>query len=231
MITKNKIIIAIDGYSSTGKSTVAKQLAKKIGYTYVDTGAMYRSVAWYAIENNIITNELNKEALITALPKIEIRFKKNKETGISETYVNGINVEKEIRTLKISNWVSAVAAISEVRKKLVEQQQQMGIDKALVMDGRDIGTVVFPNAELKLFMTASPEVRAQRRYSEMLAKGEEVSFREVFNNVQKRDHIDSTRKDSPLLKANDAILIDNSDLSKDAQFDYILQLINEKINM
>jgi len=231
VITKNKIIIAIDGYSSTGKSTVAKQLAKKIGYTYVDTGAMYRSVAWYAIENNIITNELNKEALITALPKIEIRFKKNKETGISETYVNGINVEKEIRTLKISNWVSAVAAISEVRKKLVEQQQQMGIDKALVMDGRDIGTVVFPNAELKLFMTASPEVRAQRRYSEMLAKGEEVSFREVFNNVQKRDHIDSTRKDSPLLKANDAILIDNSDLSKDAQFDYILQLINEKINM
>lgn len=226
---KNKIIIAIDGHSSTGKSTVAKELARAIGYTYVDTGAMYRSVAWYAIENKIITDELDIPKLIAALPQINLTFKKDKGTGISEAHVNDINVEKSIRTLKISKWVSAVAAVSQVRKKLVEQQQKMGANKGLVMDGRDIGTVVFPNSELKLFMTASAEVRAQRRFDEMLSNGENVSYREVLSNVQKRDYIDSNREDSPLLQANDAILIDNSNLSREAQFEKILSLVNEKI--
>lgn len=229
MENNNKIIIAIDGHSSTGKSTVAKQLAQHIGYTYVDTGAMYRSVAWYAMQNKIITNKLNIPMLVAALPFINLRFKKDKDTGISEAYVNDINVEKEIRSLEVSNWVSAVAAVPEVRKKLVEQQQKMGKHKGLVMDGRDIGTVVFPDAELKLFMTASAEVRAQRRFDEMLANGANVSYREVLSNVQERDFIDSNREDSPLVQAKDAILIDNSNLTKEFQFKKILSLVNEKI--
>ena len=227
MISSKKIIIAIDGHSSTGKSTVAKQLAKEIDYTYVDTGAMYRAISWYAIENNIIVESLNVTRLIEVLPTINIRFIKNDQSGVSETYVNDFNVEKYIRTLKVSNWVSEIAAVPEVRKKLVEQQQQMGVHKGLVMDGRDIGTVVFPEAELKLFMTASAEVRAQRRYDEMILTGKKVTFQEVLENVQKRDKLDSTRKDSPLIKAEDAILIDNSDLSKEDQFDFILELFNK----
>ena len=227
MISSKKIIIAIDGHSSTGKSTVAKQLAKEIDYTYVDTGAMYRAISWYAIENNIIVESLNVTKLIEVLPTINIRFIKNDQSGVSETYVNDFNVEKYIRTLKVSNWVSEIAAVPEVRKKLVEQQQQMGVHKGLVMDGRDIGTVVFPEAELKLFMTASAEVRAQRRYDEMILTGKKVTFQEVLENVQKRDKLDSTRKDSPLIKAEDAILIDNSDLSKEDQFDFILELFNK----
>jgi len=227
VISSKKIIIAIDGHSSTGKSTVAKQLAKEIDYTYVDTGAMYRAISWYAIENNIIVESLNVTKLIEVLPTINIRFIKNDQSGVSETYVNDFNVEKYIRTLKVSNWVSEIAAVPEVRKKLVEQQQQMGIHKGLVMDGRDIGTVVFPEAELKLFMTASAEVRAQRRYDEMILTGKKVTFQEVLENVQKRDKLDSTRKDSPLIKAEDAILIDNSDLSKEDQFDFILELFNK----
>lgn len=229
MDINNKIIIAIDGHSSTGKSTVAKQLARHIGYTYVDTGAMYRSVAWYAMQNQIITNKLNIPMLIAALPLINLGFKKDKDTGISEAYINNVNVEKEIRTLEVSNWVSAVAAVPQVRKKLVEQQQKMGKDKGLVMDGRDIGTVVFPDAELKLFMTASAEVRAQRRFDEMLANGENVSYREVLSNVQERDFLDSTREDSPLKQANDAILIDNSDLTRDIQFEKILSLVKKNV--
>ena len=228
MDNNNKIIIAIDGHSSTGKSTVAKQLAKAISYTYIDTGAMYRSVAWYAMQNQIITTSLNIPMLIAALPLINLSFKKDKDTGISEAYVNDVNVEKEIRTLEVSKWVSEVAAISQVRRKLVEQQQKMGKEKGLVMDGRDIGTVVFPDAELKLFMTASAEVRAQRRFDEMLSTGANVSYREVLNNVQQRDHIDSTREDSPLRQAENAILIDNSNLTREAQFEKILSIINEK---
>ncbi|WP_010179958.1 (d)CMP kinase [Aquimarina agarilytica] len=223
-----KIIIAIDGHSSTGKSTVAKQLAEVLGYTYVDTGAMYRAVAWYAMQNGIIVaNELAVDQLKKALSRINIRFKQNPKTAIVETYVNDQNVESFIRSIEVSKWVSKVAAISEVRKKLVEQQQQMGVHKGIVMDGRDIGSVVFPNAELKLFMTASAQVRAQRRYDEMKSKGEKVTFEEVLNNVIERDHIDSTRKDSPLIKAADAIVIDNSDLSRTAQFNKILELVNQ----
>ncbi|WP_010523451.1 (d)CMP kinase [Aquimarina agarivorans] len=226
-----KIIIAIDGHSSTGKSTVAKQLAKHLGYTYVDTGAMYRSVTWYAIQHEIISaNELDVELLIKSLPKITLRFKLNTETGYADAHINGENVEKEIRSLKVSGWVSKVAAISEVRKKLVEQQQQMGKEKALVMDGRDIGTVVFPDAELKIFMTASPEERANRRFLEMIANGEQVSYDEVLQNVKERDYIDTTRQDSPLIKAEDAIVIDNSTMSKETQFKKLVALAENLIN-
>ena len=225
----NKIIIAIDGHSSTGKSTVAKQLAKAIGYTYVDTGAMYRSVAFYAMQNNIITTTLNTQALIESLPNIELRFVKNETNNVFEATLNSVNVEKEIRTLEVSNWVSKVAAIPEVRKKLAEQQQEMGKSKGLVMDGRDIGTVVFPDAELKLFMTASAKVRAQRRFDEMIAKGEDVSFDAVFKNVVERDQEDSTRKESPLIQAEDAVLIDNSNLTREAQFELILELVDKKV--
>jgi len=224
-----KIIIAIDGHSSTGKSTVAKQLAKRVDYTYVDTGAMYRAITWYALKHHIIKDKLDTLKLIEVLPSINIRFKKDKNTGISETHVNDINVENDIRTLEVANWVSTVAAISDVRKKLVEQQQQMGTHKGLVMDGRDIGTVVFPNAELKLFMTASAEVRAKRRFDEMLLNNEQVLYSDVLENVIKRDKIDSTREDSPLIKAEDAILIDNSNLSKESQFEYIIGLFNDRI--
>ncbi|NMH89921.1 (d)CMP kinase [Flavivirga algicola] len=221
----NKITIAIDGFSSTGKSTVAKQLAKYLGYIYVDTGAMYRAVTLYAMEKGLISDDdFNIEALVYQLPNIEISFKFNEILGFAEVYLNGINVEKEIRTLKVSGFVSQVAAVSQVRHKLVEQQQKMGKDKGVVMDGRDIGTVVFPDAELKLFMTASAEKRAIRRYEELIGRGDKVVYEDVLQNVQERDHIDTTRKDSPLEKAKDAIEIDNSSLSLEEQFDKILQL-------
>ncbi|MCL4121504.1 UNVERIFIED_CONTAM: hypothetical protein GTU68_013380 [Idotea baltica] len=210
----NKITIAIDGFSSTGKSTVAKQLAKHLGYVYVDTGAMYRAVTYYAMQNGLIKeNDFNKEALIYQLPKIKINV-----------YLNGENIERQIRTLEVSSFVSKVAAVSEVREQLVAQQQQMGKDKGVVMDGRDIGTVVFTDAELKLFMTASAEKRALRRYDELIERGDDVTYEAVLKNVQDRDHIDTTRKDSPLVKAKDAIEIDNSNLSLKEQFDKILQL-------
>ncbi len=221
----NKITIAIDGYSSTGKSTVAKQLAKALEYIYVDTGAMYRAITYYAMQKGLISEtDFNKEALIYRLPNINISFKLNKKKGFAEVYLNGVNVEKEIRTLDVSRFVSKVAAVSEVRQKLVEQQQKMGKDKGVVMDGRDIGTVVFPEAELKLFMTASAETRAKRRYQELLERGEKVSYQDVLNNVQERDYMDSNRKDSPLTKAKDAIEIDNSNMTLDEQFNKILQL-------
>ncbi len=221
----NKITIAIDGFSSTGKSTVAKQLAKYLGYIYVDTGAMYRAVTLYAMEKGLISNDdFNKEALVYQLPNIGISFKFNDILGFAEVYLNGVNVEKEIRTLKVSGFVSQVAAVSQVRHKLVEQQQKMGKDKGVVIDGRDIGTVVFPDAELKLFMTASAEKRAIRRYEELIGRGDKVIYEDVLHNVQERDHIDTTRKDSPLERAEDAIEIDNSSLSLEEQFDKILQL-------
>ena len=223
-----KIIIAIDGFSSTGKSTLAKQLAKHLSYVYADTGAMYRAVAFFAMQKGFIgINFFNKEALITNLPDIKLHFEFNSELGFAEMYLNDVNIEKEIRTLEVSNFVSLVAEISEVRTKLVEQQQEMGNEKGIVMDGRDIGTVVFPNAELKIFMTASAETRAKRRFDEMKSKGQEVSFEEVLKNVEQRDYIDNHREDSPLRQADDAIEIDNSYLTKDEQFNAVLEMVDD----
>ncbi|MFV0573566.1 MAG: (d)CMP kinase [Xanthomarina gelatinilytica] len=226
----NKITIAIDGFSSTGKSTVAKQLANHLGYIYVDSGAMYRAVTWYAMQHHFISNTyFHVQDLIAQLDQIDITFTFNPDLGYAEVHLNGKNVEKQIRTMEVSGFVSQVAEISEIRELLVKQQQKMGKSKGIVMDGRDIGTVVFPNAELKIFMTASPETRANRRYQELLSKGEQVSYNEVLHNVQERDYIDSNRKDSPLIKAKDAIEIDNSNLSLEEQFNKILQLVETKL--
>lgn len=223
-----QIIIAIDGFSSTGKSTIAKQLAKALGYVYVDTGAMYRAVTLYAIQNNLISKDnFHINDLVLQLHKINLLFKFNLSLGFSEMYLNGINVEKEIRTMEVSNFVSAVSAVQEVRYQLVKQQQEIGKSRGIVMDGRDIGTVVFPNAELKLFMTASADIRAKRRYNELINKGEKVNYNDVLSNVNERDYIDSHRKSSPLKKAEDAIEIDNTNLSPDEQFEKIMQLINK----
>nr|WP_317630728.1 (d)CMP kinase [uncultured Flavobacterium sp.] len=222
-----KITIALDGFSSTGKSTLAKQIAKQLGYVYVDTGAMYRAVTFYAMQNNFVSNDtLLTQNLIDHLPQINLKFVFNPELGFAEMYLNNVNVENEIRTLEVSQHVSKIAAISEVRSKLVEQQQQMGKDKGIVMDGRDIGTVVFPDADLKLFMTANAETRAKRRFDELVAKGDIVAFDAVLKNVQERDLIDSTRQDSPLVKAEGAIEIDNSNLTKEEQFDKVMELIH-----
>ena len=223
-----KITIAIDGFSSTGKSTLAKQLAQHLGYVYVDTGAMYRAITFFAMQNGYISNDFfDKETLVNALPSIKLHFEFNAELGFAEMFLNNTNVEKEIRTLEVSNFVSKVAEVSQVRSKLVEQQKEMGKNKAIVMDGRDIGTVVFPDAELKIFMTASAETRAQRRFVELEAKGDEVTYEEVLENVQKRDYIDTHRDDSPLVMANDAIEIDNSYLNKEEQFKVVLELVEE----
>jgi len=225
------ITIAIDGFSSTGKSTIAKQLAKKLAYSYVDSGAMYRAVTLYAMNNNFISESyFKKELLIKDLSKINLEFRFNKFVGFGEIYLNDKNVEHEIRTLEVSKLVSKVAEISEIRKKLVEQQQLMGKNKGVIMDGRDIGTVVFPKAELKIFMNASAEKRAIRRYNELIKRGDKVSYEEILKNVEYRDHIDSTRDDSPLIKADDAIEIDNSDLTLKEQFDKIYTIVQEKLN-
>lgn len=225
-----KITIAIDGFSSTGKSTVAKQLAKALGYVYVDSGAMYRAVTLYAMQNGIITKDyFNIQKLVSELDTLTISFIYNESVGFAEVYLNGLNVESQVRTLDVSQWVSQVAEISEVRKMLVLQQKQMGQEKGVVMDGRDIGTVVFPDAELKLFMTASAETRAKRRYKELLERKEDVSYEDVLENVETRDLIDSTRDDSPLLKADDAIEIDNSNLSLNTQFEKIYALAQNAI--
>lgn len=227
-----KITIAIDGYSSTGKSTLAKQLAKALNYVYVDTGAMYRAVTLFAIQQKIITeNSFAIQKLIDKLPDISLTFHFNPDLGFAEMYLNNINAEKEIRSMEVSKFVSKIAAVSEVRSKLVQQQQLYGTEKGVVMDGRDIGTVVFPDAELKIFMTASTEIRAKRRFLELQEKGHEViTYDEVLKNVQERDEIDTTRKDSPLVKANDAIVIDNSELTKEQQFEQILNLAQQSMN-
>jgi cytidylate kinase len=226
-----KITIAIDGFSSTGKSTLAKQLAKELGYVYVDTGAMYRAVSLFAMQNGYIQPDFfDKQSLINSLPFIKLQFKFNPDLGFAEMYLNGVNVENEIRTIEVSNFVSKVAEVSEVRAKLVEQQQEMGKYKAIVMDGRDIGTVVFPDAELKIFMTAGPETRAQRRFEELQSKNQDVSYEDVLKNVQERDYIDTHREDSPLVMAEDAIEIDNSHLSREEQFDVVLELVQDCIN-
>jgi cytidylate kinase len=224
------ITIAIDGFSSTGKSTIAKELANKLKYVYVDSGAMYRAVTLYAMQHNLISEEIFlKEKLINELANINLGFKFNPDLGFAEIYLNGVNVEAEIRNMKVSRLVSKVAEVPEVRKKLVEQQQKMGMHKGVVMDGRDIGTVVFPSAELKIFMTASAEKRAKRRFDEFVARGEQVTFEETLKNVEYRDHIDTTREDSPLVKANDAIEIDNSTLTRKEQFEKVYKLAIEII--
>ncbi|CAM3699143.1 (d)CMP kinase [Flavobacterium saliperosum] len=225
-----KITIAIDGYSSTGKSTLAKQLAKHLGYVYVDTGAMYRAVTFFAMQHHYVSeNHLDKNKLIESLPDLHLHFEFNPDLGFAEMFLNGKNVETEIRTLEVSRLVSKIAEISEVRSKLVEQQQQMGKHKAIVMDGRDIGTVVFPNAELKIFMTASPETRAQRRFDELVDKGQHVTYQDVLQNVMERDYIDTHREDSPLVKAADAIEVDNSAMTRKQQFQLVLSLVDEKV--
>ncbi|MDG1504275.1 MAG: (d)CMP kinase [Flavicella sp.] len=228
----SKITIAIDGYSSTGKSTIAKELAKRLGYIYVDSGAMYRAVALFAFQQKWIgTDFFQVRSLAENLKHVSITFVYNAELGFAETYLNGINVESDIRSLEISNYVSRVAAIPEVRKLLVSLQKEMGVSKGVVMDGRDIGTVVFPDAELKLFMTASPDTRAKRRYDELRAKGEEVTYQAILENVIYRDHLDTTREDSPLTKAIDAVEIDNSQLTREAQaktiYDLTLQILRK----
>ncbi len=221
-----KIIIAIDGFSSTGKSTIAKQLAKQLGYVYVDTGAMYRAVALFSMENGYINSEsFDVQTLINALPDIHLQFHYNERLGFAEMFLNDKNVENEIRTLEVSQFVSRIAEISEVRAKLVEQQQKMGQKRGIVMDGRDIGTVVFPDAEVKIFMNSSAETRAQRRFEELTEKGQDVTYDAVLKNVQERDYIDSHREDSPLIIAKDAVEIDNSKLNKEEQFDQVMELV------
>ncbi|MEO9661838.1 (d)CMP kinase [Maribacter dokdonensis] len=219
-----KITIAIDGFSSTGKSTLAKQLAKKLQYIYVDTGAMYRAVTLFAMRAGLVeAGNVDEDTLEQKLGDVELKFVFNSELGFAEMYLNGENVEKEIRTMPVSKNVSQVAVLEAVRKKLVALQQAMGVDKGIVMDGRDIGTVVFPDAELKIFMTASPEKRAVRRYKELLDRGENVVYEDILENVQKRDYIDSNREISPLRKADDAIEFDNSDLGLEDQFQRIYE--------
>ncbi|MBR6250856.1 MAG: (d)CMP kinase [Bacteroidales bacterium] len=222
-------IIAIDGFSSCGKSTVAKDLAKKLAIAYVDTGAMYRSVTLYALKHGFITDsKFDEQAIISSLNDIDITFTYEASTGTNTTFLNGQNVEKEIRGIQVSQNVSKVSAIQAVRAKLVDYQRNMGQKTSLVMDGRDIGTVVFPNADLKIFMTARDEVRAQRRYDEMKQKGETVDFETILTNVKERDLIDTTRKESPLRRADDAILLDNSDITKEEQFDFIINELKKR---
>lgn len=226
-----KITIAIDGYSSCGKSTMAKDLAREIGYIYIDSGAMYRAVTLYSLRNGFFTAQgIDTEALKAALASIHISFQLNPDTQRPMTFLNGENVEEAIRTMEVSSHVSPIAALGFVREALVKQQQEMGNSKGIVMDGRDIGTVVFPNAELKIFVTASAEIRAQRRYDELKAKGQEVSFREILANVQERDYIDQHREVSPLRQAEDAILLDNSHLSIAGQKQWLADKFEEAIN-
>ena len=221
----NRIVIAIDGFSSCGKSTMAKDLAKDLGYIYVDTGAMYRSVTLYALRHGMFAadNTIDTEALQKAMPEINISFRLNTGTGRPDTYLNGECVEKEIRSMEVSSHVSLIAALPFVRQALVRQQQEMGKEKGIVMDGRDIGTVVFPDAELKIFVTASAEVRAQRRYDELKAKGQAVNFDEIVENVKQRDYIDQHREVSPLRKADDALLLDNSHLTIEQQKEWLAE--------
>ena len=231
-MNNKKIIVAIDGHSSSGKSNMAKQLAKRIGYIYVYTGAMYRAVTLMAIRQNIISADgtIDEDRLKAELPDAVISFKLNSATNLPETYLNGECIEKEIRSIEVSEKVSPIAAIPFVREQMVEQQQRMGKDKGIVMDGRDIGTVVFPDAELKIFVTASAEVRAQRRYDELKAKGDEVDYETVLKNVVERDYIDSHREIGPLKQARDALLLDNSAMTIAEQNEWLYNAFSDKIN-
>ena len=225
-----KIVIAVDGFSSCGKSTFANMVAAHLGYIFIDTGAMYRAVTLWAIEHGCVNNGiLDEERLVANLEKIHIDFRFNPDRGASDIYVDGEWVEGKIRTITVSNLVSAVSAIGEVRARLVAMQQEMGRDKGVVMDGRDIGTVVFPNAELKIFMTADPEVRAERRYQELLAKGEEVSREEIVENILQRDHLDQTRAISPLRKADDAITLDNGGMTLEEEMAWFNEIFRLKV--
>lgn len=241
-----KIIIAIDGFSSTGKSTIAKKVAQQLGYVYVDTGAMYRAVTYLALSDNLCCatsvfdsttqtfqtyEAVDEEVLVNRLKNSEIQFQFNRELGFSEIYLNGKNIEKEIRGIEVANRVSIVAKIPQVRRYLVNLQQKMGENKGVVMDGRDIGTIVFPDAELKIFMTASEQIRAERRYKELISKGEEVSFENVLQNIRQRDYLDTNREESPLRKADDAIVLDNSNATIDDLTHQIVQMALDKISM
>lgn len=223
-----KITIAIDGFSSCGKSTMAKDLARKIGYVYIDSGAMYRAVTLYCIQNNLFEEDnLNLAKLKLAIGNIKIYFKLNQETLLPEVYLNGVNVEKEIRTMEVASKVSLVSAVGFVRKEMVHLQQQMGVQKGIVMDGRDIGTVVFPDAELKIFVTADPQIRAQRRLDELRSKHDfDTTFDDVLENIKQRDYIDQNRDESPLRQADDALVLDNSHLTKEEQMQWLLNKFN-----
>lgn len=230
----HRIIIAIDGYSSSGKSTMARELARRTGYVYVDSGAMYRAVTLYAIRHGMATADgLDISALVRALPDIRISFRPAGEDGVQHTLLDGEDVEREIRDMKVSSLVSPVAAVPEVRRRLTALQQEYGAHKGIVMDGRDIGTTVFPDAEMKVFVDASPEVRASRRVKELTEKGENVSYEEVLNNIRDRDRIDTTRKESPLRKAPDAHILDNDNMTIPEQMEWLIDLfrsISEKEN-
>lgn len=224
-----RITIAIDGHSSCGKSTMAKDLARKIGYVYIDTGAMYRAVTLYAIRHGLIKDgEVKSEALHDEMKNIHISFQLNTDTQSPDTYLNEVYVEREIRSMEVSHHVSQIAALPFVRTAMVDMQREMGKEKGVVMDGRDIGTVVFPDAELKIFVTASAEIRAQRRYDELTAKGEECQLADILENVKQRDYLDSTRETSPLRKADDAIVLDNSNMTIEEQSDWLMKEFRKK---
>jgi cytidylate kinase len=229
-MTNHKIIVAIDGHSSCGKSTIAKAVAARFGYIFIDSGAMYRAVTLFALRHQLISEgTVKKQELIDLLPEIQIDFRYNPEKQKSDTYLNGENVEEEIRQLTVSQNVSPVATIAEVRAAMVRFQREMGKDKGIVMDGRDIGTVVFPDAELKLFVTASAEIRAHRRFDELTAKGETISYAEILQNVQERDRIDSTREASPLRKADDALILDNSHMTREEQLVWVIDQVERSL--
>ncbi len=227
---QKKLTIAIDGFSSCGKSTLAKALANKLDYVFIDTGAMYRAVAYYCLQKGFISNQhLNKEEIVNSLNEIEIHFEKNDVTKKLDVFLNDLNIESKIRTLEISELVSKIASIKEVRQKLVAEQQKMGIKGGVVMDGRDIGSVVFPSAELKFFVTASPEIRTERRFLELKPTEPEITKEEVKKNLVERDHLDSTRAESPLIQVDDAILIDNSNLNQEEQLELALKYVQERL--
>lgn len=224
----SKITVAIDGYSSCGKSTIAKALAQKLGYNYIDTGAMYRAVTLYCLKNNIIkSSKIDLPKLLDSLNHITVFFDYNTQTKVSEVFLNGEHVEREIRTMEVANNVSMISSIKEVREKMVLIQREIGKHKGVVMDGRDIGTHVFPDAELKLFMTADTDVRTQRRLDELSSKGEYHSFEDVKQNLLKRDYDDTHRKENPLRQAKDAVILDNTDLNKEEQLEFVIKLIND----
>ncbi len=226
-----KLTIAIDGYSSCGKSTFAKELAKRLNYIYIDSGAMYRAVTLYCLQQNLIKNKsINKTQLLNSLKDINISFNYEPGNQVFEVYLNGINQTEEIRSIEVSNNVSPISKIKEIRKKMVEMQRELGRNKQIVMDGRDIGTVVFPHSDIKIFMTADPEIRAQRRYKELIEKGQDINYTEIEKNIRERDYIDENREFSPLKKAEDAILLDNSHISVKEQMIWIMDIINKKIN-
>lgn len=226
-----KITIAVDGFSSCGKSTMAKDLAREVGYIYIDSGAMYRAVTLYSIENGIFNGDvIDTERLKNEIGNIHITFRLNPQTGRPDTYLNGVNVENKIRTMEVSSKVSPISTLDFVREKMVEQQQAMGQEKGIIMDGRDIGTTVFPDAELKIFVTATPEIRAKRRYDELKAKGQEAGFDEILENVKQRDFIDQSREVSPLRQADDALMLDNSELTVEEQKKWLLEQFNKVVS-